>query len=71
MFDTPLFKNVGAKHEVVCDRKNHIVTIFKNNKEVKSYQFVKFGDAISFYAMFKKVKDIPEADRYSFLFKRM
>jgi len=62
MFDTPISKHVGSAYEVVCDRKNYIVTIYHKEKKQKSFQFSRLGRAIDFYARLKQVKDVKIAE---------
>ena len=70
MFDTPLFKTVGAHYEVTCDRKNHIVVISCDGRKKESFKFKKFGDAITFYASLKRVKDMKDTDKLAGKFER-
>lgn len=62
MFDTPIEKGVGEGYSVICDRANHIVTIYYKSKEKKKYYFPKMGHAITFYARLKTVKAIKDSD---------
>lgn len=63
MFDTSLSKIVGTQYEIVCDRKNHVVTIFCKDKKIAEYHFDKLGNAITFYARLKSNKSVKEADK--------
>ena len=57
-----LKKGVGEGYSIICDRANHIVTIYYKSKEKKKYYFQKLGNAITFYAGLKTIKAIKDSD---------
>lgn len=63
MYELLLSKSVGTQYEIVCDRKNHLVTIFQKGKKIAEYHFDKLCNAINFYARLKTNKAVKDADK--------